>query len=116
MPEVHDHCEVVLFCTSSVNGEPLEFACRLRFAVSSPDYIASIFRIDSVAAWTTEHGIPPSPSEYLICSSPTPQGVLSALSEQLVVALFSVQVVVAVATVQVVVSFSTVESVISAHD
>lgn len=101
MPEVHDHCEVVLFCTSSVNGEPLEVfcVCRRRVAVSSPDYIASIFRIDSVAAWTTEHGVPPCSSVEQIVSSSAPQGVLSALPVHHVVALFSVQVVVAVAPV-----------------
>lgn len=137
MPEVHDNCVVLGIWTSSDDEEHLvrashsvggvirsfrrwggsdgcDSSCWV--AVSAPDHVAAVLRVDVVAAWSSEDSVPPGAGVDQVTAFISPDGVLASGSEDRVLADSSMEVVMAGATVNMVLSFSSVNRVISALD
>jgi len=141
MPEVHDNCVVLGIWTSSDDeehlvraftsvggvircfllhawggGDSLGFESSCWVAVSAPDHVAAVLRVDVVAAWSSEDSVPPGAGVDQVTAFISPDGVLASGSEDRVLADSSMEVVMAGATVNMVLSFSSVNRVISTLD
>ena len=97
MPEVHDDSEVVRLIAGSEDREYLVFECNLDtslgwfiwVAISTPDDITAIFRVDDIAAWSSEYCVPAGTSLQQVTVCASPDSVFARASDDVVGAIFS---------------------------